>query len=458
MPSRRQFLAAATGGVMTGIAGCGTATDRSTTGSTPTTGADATQTTAGDPAVQARLEREAYWLRGVDLPASIAGLPEEDIVALPDLDQPTRDAVATAITDGRFATSDPSTALLDGIDDVTFVEYRGTYYDISHTFPTFTLRFDEVAPASAPDDRTVELDSEVVESDEMIEEAIYTVAPFGTHNPIRPYTTTRLSDPLREFLARYDYVRSGDMVGELVLSTTERTPPHTVTATEATDEQLYGRPVLEYDSFTPKSRDLIRRTLDDERKTPLSHQDTHHSIFPSDIPDRLDRRLDHESYFVRVDGTIFGFSARHLHWEDLPVEIAATAIDDSVEDSPARIELRAKNTGTRSVELAMPGIAPFGVLVAYGPGGEHYLWTPEYDRSDVVRKYGDPVPETRDEFTLGEGNRVATTYQFGRDGRVEPGEYQVPGFVWARWPTAPGQERHDWRSEIFPYTLTLAVE
>lgn len=459
MPSRRDLLAGAGSTLLPLVAGCQTEGDLPpAAGSTSTTTVE-TATPAASGTVE--LERESYWLDGRKLPSSVVGYPEDEITPLSDLDSPTSGAVKTAITDGRYATDDPSDALLDGIDSVSLVRYEGTVYDVSHTFPTYTLSLDtDVQPASAPEDRTVKLRSEAVRSNETLEDVVYTVTPHGTEHDGSQYTTTRLPDAVREFLGRYDYVQSGHGVGELVLSHTERTPPHTITATEASEERLYGRDVLELDSFLSTGRRLVTRTLEDDRRTPLGHDDRSHSIFPDDIPDPMDRRLDEESSFVRVDGTIYGFSARHLHWDDHPFDVSARLVEGGDESETAvRVELAAKNTASRTAELVMPGVAPFGVLWAYGPGGERVLWRQEYrQRDEIVVEDGRVVPEYHDERSVAPGDRVGATYRLGRDREsVESGEYVVPGFVWPKWPTEDGLEKFDWRSEIYPYTLTISV-
>lgn len=462
MPSRRHLLATGCG-LLPVLAGCQSTSDSAPSTNTPSSTTDSNPTTTESTGytVQSQFEKEAYWLRGVALPQSIAGLPTDEIAALSDLNSSTRNAVKVALTDGPFTTTDPSAALLDGIEDVTFVEYQGTYYDISHTFPTYTLTLDTgIAPENAPDHRTIKRNSDAVRAHDTVEDAITTVTPHGVEYAGQPYVTTQMPDVLRDFLDRYDYIAYPAGVGELVVTITQRSPPHTVTATEASDEQLYGREVLELDSFTATGRDLIRRTLDSHKKTPLGHDDDHHSIFPEDIPDQLDRRLENESYFVRVDGTIYGFDARHLHWHDLPFDVTATLVDESLRsESPARIKLEATNRGSRTAELVMSGVVPFGVLWAYGPSGEHVLWTPEYENTDdISRDSGNVIPEFQDEVTVPANESVDTVYQFGRDyDRIEPGDYAIAGLVWAKWPTESSQEKYDWRSEIYPYTLTLSV-
>lgn len=464
MPSRRQFLVCSGSISLSAFTGCQTATDAGesdASSATSSPGTDSASTAGSGSAPGLRFERESYWLHGTKLPPGIVGFPDDEVDTLSDLDGPTKAAVKTALTDGRYATTQPPEALLGSVDDVTFVEYQGTYYSISHTFPTYTIRLDTSVPeATAPSERIAELDSDTVEANEAVQDAIYTVTPHGMHHAGEPYTTTQLPAALRTFLDEYDYVKSSAAFGELVLTQTERPSPYSVTATEATDEQLYGRPVLEFESFSATAQQLIERTLADERTTPLNHDEAAHSIFPDDIPDRFDRRLDRESYFVRVDGTIYGFDARHLHWEDHPFEISTAVTDDTDDESLAHITLAARNTGSRAAQFEMPGITPFGILWAYGPSGEHVLWNPEYRATeDVSVEDGAVAPESHVTTEIGPGQTTETTYHFGRETtHVESGEYTIPGFIWVKWPTEPDQEKYDWRPEIYPYTLTYTVD
>lgn len=452
MPSRRYALATVGSGLVSALAGCQIS---DTSSANPD---DVTSTTpdSNEHTLNARFEEEEYQLRGIDSPPGLLSLDREQIVALSELDSPVRSVVKTAITDGTYATTDPERALLAGIDEISLVTYRGAYYYVTHTFPTYKLSLDkEVDPANAPDGRTVKFEDDAVQSNETISNIIETVTPLGPSHPGQSYTTTRLPTAFREFLDHYDYLKYETGVGELVLTVVERSPPYTVTATKATDEQLYGEEILELDSFTPKERELIRRTLANQRRTPLYLDDRYHTIFPADIPDGFDRRLERESSYIRVGGTIHGFDARHLHWGDLPLDVTVNVVDDSISaNSPSRIELAATNTSSTAVELSMPGIAPFGILWAYGPSGERLLWSPEYDQKNSVQvENGTPVPESEAAVSVQPGETISTTYEFGREyDHLELGTYEVSGFVSAAWPTGTGR-----RTETLPYTLSLAI-
>jgi hypothetical protein len=81
----------------------------------------------------------------------------------------------------------------------------------------------------------------------------------------------------------------------------------------------------------------------------------------------------------------------------------------------------------------MPGIAPFGILHAYGPDGEHLLGTIAYASGDRVRVAGSSVvAESGATFKHGSHGRVAATYELGGgDHGLESSAYGVTGFVWA---------------------------
>ena len=122
-----------------------------------------------------------------------------------------------------------------------------------------------------------------------------------------------------------------------------------------------------------------------------------------------------------------------------------------------------RNSGDDTVQLQMEGCTPFGVLWAYGPGGERVLWNDVYDQTEnVVIENSSVVPESHTEMDLQPGQTQSTTYRLGHDnlgvdGPLQPGTYEVLGTIWAKWPTYEGAKEYDWRSQLFPYTLTIKV-
>lgn len=450
MSSRRNALSTVGAGLAFILAGCQTDDGLNSDDVTSTT------TNPNEYTLQTKIEKEEHLLRGIDSPSSLLSLDRAEIVALSEFNSPTRSVVRTVITDGPYVTTDPDKRILDSLEGVSLVKYHGDYYHINHTFSTYTLDLDEdVEPANTPDERTVKLEDDAVQSDETISDAIETITPLGPNHPGRPYTILNLPTALREFLDSYDYLMYETGVGEFVLTVVERSPPHTVTAEKATDEQLYGEKILEFDSFAQTGRELIRRTLAEQRKMPLYLDGRYHTIFPTDIPEGFDRRLERESSYIRVDGTIYSFDARHYHWDDLPIDVTANTVDDSIDASSApRVELAATNISSNTVKLSMPGITPFGVLWVYGSNEEQLLWSPEYEQKNGVKiENGTPVPESQNTVSVQPKETISTIYGFGRENdHLKPGTYEVPGFVSAMWPTETGR-----RTETVPYTFTLTI-
>lgn len=462
--TRRRILQGA-GAVVLGTsnAGCNqqSTTTTSTTDSTTQT---TTQTTTTAPRAVLEVTRQAYYVKAWTLPQDTFGYPGSDAVQLSGLDQPLQDAVRTAIQSGRYTTSDSSSALLDQMDGLGFVSTNSTIYDTEHTFPTVTVRLDlDVVADEADDDRTVKLEDALGEN-ETLAEFLTTVAPYGTHNPAAPYQTTRLARPIQDFLDRYDYIDTPRGIGELVVSRTSRSPPHTIRATEATDRDLYGREVHDASRYGPPTRELIDRVLASNRKTPGNYQDRIHTIYPEDVPREFARDLDHGSNYVRVDDSVYGFDTRHVHWSELPLEFNATVPNsEATGGTPIDVQLAVTNQSDHTVQLQMVGVAPFGVLWAYGPGGERVLWNDAYRQTEAVAvKDGEVIPESHDELELPPGQSTSATYrldhgQLDESTNVPSGTYEVLGTIWAKWPTYDGAERHDWRSQLFPYTLTIEV-
>jgi hypothetical protein len=126
MPSRRQVLATLQCGLSAAVVGCQSPVGDATTDAvtdTPSEG-EPTATSSDQPTVEVHFERASHWLQAVEVGLD-AELRTRDVVALPNLDAPTRDAVETAIADGTYETNEPSTALLDGIDDETYLAESG---------------------------------------------------------------------------------------------------------------------------------------------------------------------------------------------------------------------------------------------------------------------------------------------------------------------------------------------
>lgn len=461
--TRRDLLRAVTAlAAGTSIAGCNQQPGTDATTRTPAT---TTSSTVAEPRAIVGVERESYLAKAWTLPQDRYRFPKGEAVALADLPSSIRDAVRTAIESPPYSTTDASNAFLDAIDDVDLVEHDGIIYDVAHTFPTVTIRLDTDISGNEPtESRTAQFESEAVESSEAVEDLVYTIAPHGVETEPAPYETTRLHPDIRDFLGQYDYVESPVDVGEIVVSRTDRTPPHTVRAQEATDEDLYGREIREVSYFGPPTRNVVQRLLASERKTPGNYQDRIHTLYLEDVPREFARSIDHDTNYLRVDDGIYGFDTRHVHWSELPLEFGATvAGDNTAQTGPVDVTLTVENTTDDSVQLQMAGLEPFGVLWAYGPGGEHVLWNDAYDQSeDIVIEDGRVVPESHDEFVLPPGQSRSATYRLGHDNLgatsdLQSGTYEVLGTIWARWPTYEGAKEYDWRSQLFPYTLTIEV-
>ncbi|UPV76764.1 hypothetical protein M0R89_21465 (plasmid) [Halorussus limi] len=459
--TRRGLLRTATGlAVSTTVAGCNQQkpSDR-TTSRTTTSGTTTESPTLVD------IKRESYLAKAWTLSEGTFRFPETDAVPLSDLDKSVRDAVRTAIESSPYETRDATQAFLDSIDGVNLVAYNGTVWDIEHTFPTVTVRLDTDISKSEPvKNRTVASNSEDVQSNDAIQEVVSTIASLGVETQRRPYETTRLEPSVRDFLDRYDYIETPQGVGEIVISRTKRAPPHTVRAQEVTDEELYGRRVWEATEYGPPTRDFIDRVLTSDRKTPGNYQDRIHTTYPDEVPRQFAKDLNHDSNYVRVDDAVYVFETRHVHWDELPLAFHATVSEENAETAGSvDIRLSVQNTADHSVQLQMAGIAPFGVLWAYGLGGEHVLWNDAYEQTENVVIEGQSVtPESHAEMDLLPGRTESATYrlghdQLGGDESLQTGTYEALGTIWAKWPTYEGAKEYDWWNQLFPYTLTITV-
>ncbi|WP_132061206.1 hypothetical protein [Halorussus amylolyticus] len=459
--TRRQVLRMTTGfAISTAITGCNQPATSDTTTSKTTT-----SKTTTEPRALVDLTRESYLAKAWTLSQDRFRFPKGDSVPLSNLDESVRDAVRTAIDSPPYTTQDASQGLLDGIDDVDLVTYGDTVWDVEHTFPTVTVRLDTDISEDEPiEERTVTRDEDVVRSNDAIGDVVSTIAPLGVETAPRPYETTRLDPEVQDFLERFDYIETPNGPGEIVVSRTNRSPPHTVRAQEATDEELYGRSIRETADYGPPTREFIDRLLASDRKTPGDYRDRIRVRYPDDVPRQFARDIDYGSNYVRVGDEVFGFATRHVHWDDLPVTFDATVLgENDGTTGPIDVELSVQNSGDDILRLQMEGCTPFGVLWAYGPGGERVLWNDAYERTEnAVIENGSVVPESRAEMDLQPGQTQSATYRLGHDNlgtddSLQAGTYEVLGTIWAKWPTYEGAKEYDWRSQLFPYTLTIQV-
>lgn len=467
-PTRRQLLSTTAAlGLGTSIAGCNQATSPASTtpnetNSNPTT----TPSTSTTPRATVALSQESHVAKAWTTPQHRFTFPKGDAVPLSELDAAVRTPVQTAIETPAYTTTDPSQELLAAIDDVDLITHEDTVWTVEHTFPTVTIRLDtKIATDEPVDEQTVRHDADVIRSNDAIANVVSTIAPTGVETEPRPYETTQLAPVVQEFLDTYDYITTPRGPGELVVSRTTRSPPHTIRAREATDEELYGRQIRAAADYGPPTNQFIDRLLASDRKTPANYQDRIHVRYPDDVPWQFARDIDSGSNYVRVDDDIYGFDTRHLHWNELPISVTATNPDDTDSSTdPVDIQLAVRNTGPKTVELLMAGVSPFGVLWADGPDGERVLWNDAYEDTEHIDIKNDQVvPESRAELVLGTGETQSRQYRLGHDNldtntTLQPGTYEVLGSLWAKWPTYDGANEYDWRSQLFPYTLTIEID
>lgn len=470
-PTRRTLLHRAGATLLVATAGCNArpaATRESTApGTTRTTttrepGAEPTARTTATPEldVDVSLDRQRHLLRGNRLEDWRP--PPYEATPVRELPDEAREAVETAIETGRFTTDDPSRDLLSGLDGVDLVERRDEYYVLTNTFTEYVLNLDDgVDPESAAESATAHLDDEVVRTNPSVEDAVYTVLPSGTEVPSEEYRTLVFTDELRAFLDEYEYVRSDAGFGRLEFHVERHEPPHRLSAREATDEELWGFPVVEASEFSDGVRRAIRRTLDSDRRTPVYPDGSVGTLRPDRVPFRLEREF-HGGGHVRIDGSVAVLTVDHVHWDRQPFEFAVRVVDGGVgPGDPAELEMAATNAGDLAAALTVPGLLPFGLLWARrvdGTGEPVQLWSPRYETAETVKiEDGVAKPDSyRRDHPVSPGETITRRYLFGRAGDgVRPGEYGIWGELWVRWATERGQRKYDWNSAIYPYELRI---
>lgn len=448
--SRRRVLRAVGAALPVALAGCNAADDDGTT-TQPTATTTVDETTSSGRTVDASLTRYEYhvrsWTRDEDT------LPIGDAVDVASFDSPASDAVTTAAADGEYLTDDPSEQLLRDIEGVDLVRHDGTYYHVSHTFTTYVLDVEEV---EEPGDDAQVLEYDSVRDDDSIRTVLEDPLPGGPEEPMRPHRTLVLPGDVETLLDEYTHVASHGRTFRLEFHVERHYPPFTLELEPASPEQLYGRELVDAQSFGERSLAFLERV-----RNPHPEVQTvgwgDGSLFTNDVPREVERAFD-ETAYARLDDnthTLHGFAIRQAHWDDPPIELSVSPVRD-----PPGVEFALENTTAGNVVFRNEGVAPFGVLYAVPDDGEPVqLSSPSYrDAPELSRSDDGVTADGPAEFRLHPEQTRSTTYHLARDGEtVDFGTYEVRGWLGGYWNRPSVDERLENYSITYPYGVEIRV-
>lgn len=364
-----------------------------------------------------------------------------------DLDSDAREPVGRAIEEGRIEVDDPSTALRSFLDRPEaaprYVVDGGTYYGLDADLPVYLVRFEELAPDEVDGEpATVGEYAEAIADDrgrrsspvhELVEEG--------------GYRTYRLDPAVEAFVEDEGYLETREAVGRVTIDVDDPGSPYTLTANEASTEDVRGGAVVELEDVPVEVRDLLRAAID-RRRMGLDA-----------VPDELAELVAAYEY-VRVDGRFYGPVIEGTGPTHLPVAFEATLVDGSVRPSdPVRIDLSITNTGDERVGVLSGAPGPFGVLRAESGDDRVTLRSDAYDESDHVHTTAGRVRAVNDigiVTELAPGETRTEGYRLGRLG-LEPSTYTVDESVGVERYTIDEEGNRRREGTTFPYELHLEV-
>ncbi|EMA33375.1 hypothetical protein [Halobiforma nitratireducens] len=422
------------------------------------------------PAFDATLSSPEYVL-------SVAGQHADEarsnqITAFADLQKPVADAVETAIADGEYETDEADDALLEGLFGLQYVERDGTVYDVEYEVPEHVVSGADVPESEVDHDRTISgMDDTIrvlgVDNQEIVSAVNTVLEPArgpdaeggATGND---YRAPILDQHLDEFLEEYDYVAypSDGEVGpepegyvELELAHEDPGPPYTVSATEVTEKQRYGRPVVDVGSYAEPAAATLRAAA--ERRP----------LYTDERPDGIGAALEGDAY-VRIDDDVYDPTLETVDHDAVPIDLEITAVEP--DDRTFTLELSADD---EPVALFGDAPDPFGVLDAYpvadgdadATDGRAILWTDTYEDDGHVHvgEYdGGPTISVNDigiTTHLEPGDTVTETYELRPEWGFEGGRYRLEDALSVEWGGDLEGSDGSTDASAYPFAVSLSV-
>jgi hypothetical protein len=342
-------------------------------------------------------------------PPTGRGVNPDDI--LPEEDIPTvlREALYEA-RDGTFETDTASEAMLTALDELRqsnnvehypYVELDGTNYRFEPTFPTFVAELGESDLDEYDEDRLLREDEHKKLESDAVEEFVDKLIARGTHFPRDEYRRFVRPDAVTDFLAKYDYLEDSSGVSRIETTVRNQEPPFTIELQELTEEDMWGRPVVDEAELDDTLVAFFERALESDHRGPAQTSVDRTQYFTDDVPDAyfeiVEGYIDQREFpYFKLDGTVYSISVAETNYDGVPVTVSideheeGRAFDLTLSPSPENAATDIEDSFTFTSRGALPSV----LWVTHG--GERYLLdSPDYEKDRWRDAPDDPERDRR---------------------------------------------------------------
>lgn len=387
------------------------------------------------------------------------GIDPDDVVPESEIPPALREALFAATDDGRAEFEDASDEMLAAIDelhahDEGYVELEGTRYEFEHTFPTVVLELADEDLEEYDEDRLLTEDESHDLDSEAVDAFVTTLTAQGTHIPRAEYRRCIVPPAVESFLESYDYLEDHRGVSRIERSVRHGSSPHAIEVRELTDEDMWGREVVDAASLDDDVVAFIERVLESDHRAPAQASVDRTQYFTDDVPESFLDVFGHRDFpYVRLDGTVYSVGAGRPRYEGVPVEVTVEEHDDdrkfalTVSPAPDRADTEVEDSFTFTARGAFPS-----VLWVTHDGERHLLESPDYEKSKWRRADGERRPSNQVLETADPADEFAATYTVPAE--LPAGTYVSRGVFRISW-SVPGQTEGEHAS--YPFELRITV-
>lgn len=360
--------------------------------------------------------------------------PIQDIPAVSSLSERKQRVVRAAIEqEYKIEQSDPPRWLVKFLSTTDTIRREDTYYELTDTFPTYTITASQVDPASV-DGKIADREAyrNAVTHDGLVETGLLRNAEQGG------VTKSILWPSLRSFLDTYAAVRYRGRVLAPSLTVNDDGPPYTVRGEQVSAVNLTDESVFDASSAQP----AIQRTVRSAGQT--------EGVHAGNISDTLLTAVETNQY-VYLNNTFYwaGLESRG----GVPVTLSASVIDQVVATGDgAKLRLTLTNQSDQDLAVYSGAPGPFGVvrLEALDTATTSLLWTDAYERSSDVKTENQTVTLTNEiAISTPLAGNESVSRVFSTTEELSPGSYVIRDNVGIETPTEDGG--------TLPYRVYLEV-